>query len=360
VGATLGRAVLGLVLAAVAVAVPASGGGAPVGAAGATNVQYGVGGWWHVARNPTPGAQERALKDLHTLGAKWIRLDVNWAKLEPVRGKPEWPRFDRVINAAHASNIKVLALIQRTPVWARPKGAPENYASNSPDELKLYSDFVTRFAKRYTLASNRKVQAIEIWNEPNVKGAWSGPKTGSRYVHLLSTAYKAIKAVNKATTVVTGGLAPIPDTHDSVNARTYLINLYKAGGKPYFDAVGMHPYTWPAKPSDGSPRGWGNMTLPDNGQPSMRSTMIKNGDGGKKIWNTEFGAPAEKVGEARQAVILKDAVKVWNSYSWAGVFIWMSYQDMQTRFDGMGLVRRDYSRRPSFSTYRLSIAAFKN
>jgi hypothetical protein len=342
-----------------AVVVPASGGGAPAGAAGAVNVTYGVGGWAHVANNPTPGAMDRALKDLHTLGVKWIRLDVNWAKLEPLRGKPEWPRYDRQVNAAYRSNINVLAVIQRTPKWARPDGAPENYASNSPEELKLYSAFVTQFAKRYTLAGSRKVQAIEIWNEPNVKGSWSGPKTGARYVHLLSTAHKAIKAVNKATTVVSGGLAPIPDTHDSVNARTYLINLYKAGGRPYFDAVGMHPYTWPAKPSDGSPKGWGNMTQADNGVPSMRSTMTKYGDAAKKIWNTEFGAPTEKVGEARQEVILKDAVKVWNSYSWAGPFFWMSYQDMQTRFDGTGLVRRDYSRRPSFFAFKLSIAAFK-
>jgi hypothetical protein len=122
----------------------------------------------------------------------------------------------------------------------------------------------------------------------------------------------------------------------------------------------MHPYTWPAEPSDGSPKGWGNMTQADNGVPSMRSTMTKYGDAAKKIWNTEFGAPTEKVGEARQNVILKDAVKVWNSYSWAGPFFWMSYQDMQTRFDGTGLVRRDYSRRPSFFGYKLSIAAFKS
>jgi hypothetical protein len=342
-----------------AVVAPGSGVGPPAAAATASNVSYGVDGWVHVAQNPVPGSQARGLKDLHTLGVKWIRVDVNWGDLEPVRGQTDWSRIDRQVNAAHASNINVLAVIQRTPPWARPPGSAENYASTSPEELKLYSNFISRFALRYTVAGKRKVQAVEVWNEPNVRGAWQGSKTGPRYMRLLKTAYKALKQINRDTKVITGGLAPIPDTHDSVNARTFLINLYAAGGKPYFDAVGMHPYTWPNLPSNNLPNGWGNMTLPDNGVPSMRSTMVKNGDGAKKIWNTEFGAPASKVGEARQAVILKDAVKVWNSYSWAGPFFWMSYQDMRTRFDGMGLVRRDYSRRPSFGAYRLSIAAYK-
>jgi hypothetical protein len=341
-------AVMAMVASAAAMSAPTTAATRPI--------EYGIDGWARVSNDPLPGAQANALRNLHTLGVNWIRLDVNWGDVEQTRGTRVWAPIDRVVNAAVASHIKVLAVVQRTPTWARPAGSGESYPSTTPAELTLYSAFVRIFAQRYTRPGAIHVQAVEIWNEPNVPGAWQGPKTGPRYVNLLRTAYKAIKAVNPYTTVVTGGLAPAFDSATSVNARTFLINLYKAGGRPYFNAVGMHPYTWPNKPSDNSVRGWGNMTLPDQGKPSMRSTMTKYGDAAKKIWNTEFGSPASKVGEAKQAAIAKDAVHVWNTYSWAGPFFYMSYQDMRdTPWEGMGLIRKDYTRRPVFTAFKNAI-----
>jgi hypothetical protein len=120
----------------------------------------------------------------------------------------------------------------------------------------------------------------------------------------------------------------------------------------------MHPYTWPNKPSDNLPNGWGNMTLAANGKPSMRSTMTTYGDAAKKIWNTEFGSPASKVGEAKQAAIATDAVKVWKKYSWAGPFFYMCYQDMkQSPWAGMGLLRDNDTKRPVFTAFQKAIAA---
>jgi hypothetical protein len=180
--------------------------------------------------------------------------------------------------------------------------------------------------------------------------------TATRYLNLLKATWTSVKAINKAIPVITGGLAPALDTTKSVNARTWLLNLYKAGGKPYFNAVAMHPYTWPNKPSDNKPNGWGNMTLAANGKPSMRQTMTKYGDSGKKIWNTEFGSPESKVGLTKQAAIATDAVKVWKSYPWAGPFFYMSFIDMKNSpWAGMGLMRDDLSKRPVFNAYKNAI-----
>ena len=91
------------------------------------------------------------------------------------------------------------------------------------------------------------------------------------------------KAVNRATTVVTGGLAPAFDTSTSVSPRTFLKRIYAAGARPYFDAVAMHPYSYPTFPSQTGPYGWGNLTKPYKGTPSLRATMDTNGDAAKKI-----------------------------------------------------------------------------
>ena len=72
--------------------------------------------------------------------------------------------------------------------------------------------------------------------------------------------------------------------------------MYANGAKGYFDALGHHPYCFPAAPGDAQNwSGWYQMYGPSN---SLRATMTANGDGGKKIWATEFGyrrtAPRER------------------------------------------------------------------
>jgi hypothetical protein len=320
--------------------------------------EFGVDGWARVVNDPHYGFQHDAFLRLHDLHNTWIRIDVGWDDIEEIKGHFDWSLLDTITRGALNQHIKVLAVLQRTPTWSRPVGVGENYPATTTTQLNNYKAFVTAFAKRYTRPDAVKIQAVEVWNEPNVPGAWLGPMTATRYLNLLKATWTSIKAVNKATTVVTGGLAPALDTTKSVNARTFLLNLYKAGGRPYFNAVAMHPYTWPNKPSDNLANGWGNMTLAANGKPSMRQTMTKYGDAAKKIWNTEFGSPESKVGLTKQAAIATDAVKVWRSYSWSGPFFYMSYMDMkQSPWPGMGLLRDDLTKRPVYDAYKNAIAA---
>jgi hypothetical protein len=61
---------------------------------------------------------------------------------------------------------------------------------------------------------------------------------------------------------------------------------YAAGAK-WCDALAIHPYTQPVLPSAQLARygGWGVI-------PTMRQTMVANGDGAKPMWLTEIGAPS--------------------------------------------------------------------
>jgi hypothetical protein len=199
-----------------------------------------------------------------------------------------------MVDAMDASGKNILLTVSSAPSWARDsdqeKGPPTNY----PD----YADFVGELAQRY----KGRVDAYEIWNEPNLRREWNTPKgiSAASYVELLRVAYTAIKSADPAAVVVTGGLAPT-GFNDGVNAiddRVYLRQMYAAGVADWSDAIGAHPNGWANPPDSTCCRnnrpavsGWDDhpsfffkQTLQD-----YREIMVQSGDSGTYIWPTEFG-----------------------------------------------------------------------
>lgn len=102
--------------------------------------------------------------------------------------------------------------------------------------------------------------------------------------------------------------------------------------------------------------------------------MAANGDGAKKIWITEFGAPTGGPGpvaqlnnpqyqlnpyvvdEALQNAILEDAVEQYSQADWAGPFFYYSYIDSGTdpssNENFYGLLRPDGSFKPAYTTFQ--------
>jgi hypothetical protein len=346
---------------AIATVAFAVGAPAPAGAAATPPpVQFGVGGFGAIRDHPDPLVRQQAFRSLEVLGVKWIRTDISWDKVETEPGVFDWTRLDQLVTEAHAFGFKILAVLNRTADFARPEGTPEWYPPMGKGPLTAYSAFVRQVALRYTEPGHVRIHAVEIWNEQNNPYAWAGSMKIDVYKAILRRAWIEMKAVNKATQVITGGLAPGRLYLWSVAPRTFVKRLYAVGGKPWFDAIGMHPYTFPALASDRLFTGWAAMTRSADGEPSIRATMKANGDGAKKIWSTEFGSPVSLVGEARQAEIATDAVQLWRRYAWAGPFMYMAYSDQPGRggwHESMGLLHADFTPRPSYAAYRSAIRA---
>ena len=129
---------------------------------------------------------------------------------------------------------------------------------------------------------------FEIWNEPNIALFWQPKPDPSAYTADLVAAYSAIKAVDPSAFVISGGLAPTVTKNHNISAIDFLKAMYADGAKGSFDAFGYHPYSFPELP-DSNESGWSQMARTS---PSLRSVMIRNGDGNKPIWVTEFGAPS--------------------------------------------------------------------
>ncbi len=251
------------------------------------NVGFAVG--VEVSNSQAPGDLAKSAADL---GATWVKVVANWKLIEKTKGTLDYAALDAAINAYSAAGLKVLVTLTNAPDWAR---STQN-EDGPPNDLKIFSTFVTDIATRY----KTKVQAYEVWNEPNLRRNWNGRQLGGgSYIELLRLAYAAIKSSDSAALVISAGLAPT-GFNDGVNAvddRTFLKQVYAAGLTAFSDAVGAHPNGW-ANPPDStccqaSPgvTGWFNSrsfyfrdTLTD-----YRQIMKDNRDNSKFLWITAFG-----------------------------------------------------------------------
>ena len=286
---------------------------------------------------------------LAAAGARWIRIDVGWNDLEPERGSfsdETTHLIARVVDDAHAKGLRVLVTFWATPGWAN--GGQDS--KTPPTDPQDYADALAHLARRL----GGRVNAWEIWNEPNVADFFAG--SVDQYVALVRASSRAIRAVDRNATVVLGG----PSTNDD----RWLEHLYRAGIRGSFDAVGAHPYP---SPSNDPP------TLADDGSryrfshlSAMRRVMVRNGDAQRPIWITEVGwstgqpsdpEPYERaVTPAVQARMLTDTLKVVGScYPFVNVVIWYNARDRadgSRRERGFGLLTRTLAKKPAYVALR--------
>jgi hypothetical protein len=302
-----------------------------------------------------PGRERRRdIDDDRRAGARWIRVDINWAQIQPVGpGHFDWRVIDRVVRRARRCRMHVLGTIMYSPPWTRPPGTSPIYSPGSA-ALGTFAGQAARHLSRLG------VHDYEIWNEPN-SGSFMQPEPDAgAYAAMLVAADKAIKAVAPQATVVTGGLAPASNSADSISPLTFLRQLYRAGAGGYFDAVGDHPYTWPAMP--GARRSWSPWYQMYRRHDSLRSIMKAHGDGAKRIWATEFGAPtggprgSAFVSDATQARMVARAYELWAHYRWAGPLFLYQGRDAgiakTTIGNFFGFINFNFTRKPAFSAYQ--------
>lgn len=285
--------------------------------------------------NPTA-----AIPHVQTLGLGWVKFLLPWKDIEPQQGQFSWGYADSLINPYAAAGIRVLLTISKAPNWARPAG-DDRTVEGMPADPATYAAFVARVATRY----RGKVQAIEVWSEPNIYYTVGGvgrvnPAT---YAALLRATYPAIKGVAPEVLVITAGLvptaAPLPIGLDDIE---YLDQLYNHNIRGYFDAVGAHPagYNCPALAD------WRTVTDPTavfrgpftnrhhswcflGTMEGYRNVMVAHGDGSMKIAVTEFGwastsNPASGLQFAGDNTYAEQAEWIVQAYQWGKNSGWVN------------------------------------
>lgn len=309
-------------------------------------------------------------QQLNELGVTWIRWDFDWSEIQPnSKSTYRWTSSDLVAEIAKKNNIKSLGIITYTPRWARQRTC-RNSDKCKPTDPIIFGNFAGIVADRY---KSYGINHWEIWNEPNSINFFRPIPNVSSYSAMLKSAYSAIKESNPDAVVLTGGLAPTLNVGSNISPISFINILYEKGVNDYFDAIALHPYSFPVDPSySASWNGWQQLN-------QIRQIMTENGENDKFVWITEFGSPTNGPGvaydnlildnfvhesdfvtEYRQNAIANDAIKQSaNIQDWLGPFFWYSLidrgSDKETPENFFGLLRSDGSKKPVWYIIESSI-----
>jgi hypothetical protein len=308
----------------------------------------------------------------------WIKHQIEWKEFEPSEGQLLWKPIDQIVDAADVAGLNVMLSVVKAPDWARGGRTQED---GPPVDFNDYGDFMGAMAQRYC----GKVQAYEIWNEQNLRREWNTGRalSASEYVNLLRVAHGRIKAVCPSAIVVSGGPTPVGYTSSTaIDDLEYLRQMYQAGLKNYCDAVGVHPSGFSSPPDWRYPPAYSEPGMRSPGHTKNRQFYFLNtiegyhnimsqfGDGGRKLWATEFGwASIENLTqqpnegyeyaadntELEQARYLLTALQIGRQKGYMGVmFIWnLNFAAARGAHDeraAFGILREDWSQRPAYQT----------
>ncbi len=294
----------------------------------------------------SPAAVEQAT----ALGAKWVRVFVPWGDIEPARGQQaqNWlAEYDRLLATLPKGSHAIFDVVG-APAWETGSTASNTPPANPADYAALLHFLAQRWAG--------KGVAYEIWNEEDASRWWAGAPDPGAYTRLLQSAYTAVKSADPGSAVVLGGLTG--------NDYNFLQGVYEAGGKGYFDAVGVHtdtacnidsPETFLRDP---------NGRLDQDSFLAYRevhATEAANGDE-KPIWMTETswrttsatcpegawaGQKPEGVSEEQQASFLTQAYHCMAEDPYVQVALWYPLGDAGAVTSG--LLRANGSRKPAYA-----------
>ncbi len=189
-----------------------------------------------------------AVDGIAPLDMGWAKLQVSWRALQPnaVEVTSELLTLQSHINLLDRNGYDILISIVKAPNWARETEVEDGPPANL-DDFNAFINTVLQL-------SGPQIDAIEVWNEPNLLREWNTDNyafTGSGYMQLFDSAYNTIRAYSEDIVIVTAGLAPTGDSAVSVQDRRYLRQMYNAGLANYDNvAIGVHPYGWANSPNE--------------------------------------------------------------------------------------------------------------
>ena len=165
---------------------------------------------------------------------KWVKFQAPYGEIDP-GGAAGY------VAAGHSAGFKVLLSL------------PGSHYPTSID-YGGYISYVTAVAGSHP-------DAIEVWNEMNIKNEWpSGQIDPNAYVNqMLAPAFNAIKTASPSTMVIIGALAPtgFDNGTDAWSDQRYAAGMAAAGAGKYADCVGVHHNSGTTAPnvSSGRPEG---------------------------------------------------------------------------------------------------------
>lgn len=312
------------------------------------------------------------MNDIRDSGAQHIRMDFRQNRIDPNDTK-SW-NFDPLLefnDRCRERGLKIVGCIHdnNNASWARG-------GLNSEVSRQRFAEFAAAVVARF---KGTQVIAWEIGNEVNDAGNFGNQASMPDYCDLMRRCYPLMKAADANTPVITGGPSGAGQSspNTQIGASDWYEGLYTYGAKGYFDMIGTHPYSWPNSPyyiggynptsgqryaGNGPWNAWAFM------QYDCRNAMIRNGDGAKKCFATEYGDPSSASGEARQAQNITDAAAIARNggqlpsgadKDWlVGIsyYTWRDFPEISGTEGTFGVLRPDRSRKPAWQALKNAVS----
>ena len=189
----------------------------------------------------TPEAAAKEAQLVGLCGAKILRLDFSWSRIQPEPGKWDFSIFDRLVEEFGRNGVELQCLLGYSVPWAvaadfQPKDPSRKGIPALPD-CELYGAYAAAVAERY----RERIRYFEIWNEPDIVSFANFP--GEKYMELLRAGYAAVKRAAPEAIVMNGGIGsaytndiPHPGNNNGV------LDLLLADGGKHFDLFAFHSH----------------------------------------------------------------------------------------------------------------------
>ncbi|HEU4658187.1 MAG TPA: hypothetical protein VFR97_11705 [Capillimicrobium sp.] len=222
------------------------------------------------------------LDEVAAAGIPLARMDAAWPAVQPFGpGDWRWVTTDRIAGALAARGIRWLPVLGYATSWSTTVGGTDKAAPADPAAFAAYAAAVAQrygpggaFWAAHPELPALPVDAVEIWNEPNIPAYWRPSPDPAAYATLYRAARDAVHAAAPGVAALVGGLSPYGDPTGFLRA----MHAARPDLAGRLDGVALHPY---------SPTPAGVVAIVAD----VRATLTELGAGSVPISVTELGWP---------------------------------------------------------------------
>lgn len=160
------------------------------------------------------------------LGVGWVRVQPDWIRLQPARGKFDWAFTEGLVQAARQRKLEVFYTLGNSPRWASrypDDPAPEVWSRNAP---KLPADW-RAYVLALALRLGKVVTAWEVWERTSIHYYRGSNKD---LVEMARGAMQALRGQARSVFMAEPGL-----NLGAIN------ELYTWGAQTYFTGLALYP-----------------------------------------------------------------------------------------------------------------------
>ena len=263
--------------------------------------------------------RERALQRARELRVSWIRINMEWERVELHPRRYDFSYYDEAIEAIRRAGMHVqVTLAGDAPAFATGNGIAGKYKPS----VSRFAAFAAAAATHY----RGRVRRYSLWNEPNWFTWLQPPAQAPRmYRELFRAGYSAIKGVAPESQVLFGETSPLLVPGRSKAPLDFLRKVFcvDRNYKPVrrcprivADGYAQHPYDFTRAPEVPNPNP-DNVTMAQLSKLTgaldklARRGLLRTPAGRPlDLWLTEFGyfqKGPRRISQARRAAYTKRA-----------------------------------------------------